>query len=61
MIYFAKFCGRNFAYGALCMVNWPVFTNIDMKYGHMDVIQNRTTTGKRDIIHKTGSMQGIAT
>jgi len=25
------FCGRNFAYGALRLVNRPVFTNIDMK------------------------------
>jgi len=29
MFYFAKFRWRNFAYGALWLVIWPVFTNIE--------------------------------
>jgi len=27
--YFAKFCYKNFTYGALWLVNWPVFTNTE--------------------------------
>jgi len=29
MFYFAKFHRRNFVYGALWLVSWPVFTNIE--------------------------------